>query len=152
MGQQLLAVLMVASVMFSLSVFLCPVSLHLKQELEKLLQEKETVFYFLGQHLFHPTNVVWGLITRYYHAYLARADRRMGTHIEVSDTRHDQFQQLVEHILACGIRHELLPEVEKQRSLPSSKVLNRKSKGTSCMRERSMEPCSQSPWSNGCNV
>ncbi|KAF8104748.1 hypothetical protein N665_0169s0031 [Sinapis alba] len=99
-----------------------------EQELEKLFPEKETVFYFLGQHLFHPTNVVWGLITRYFHAYLARADQRIGIHIEVFDTRNYQFQNLVEQILACGIRHELLPEVDKQRYLPSSQVLNRKSK------------------------
>ncbi|KAF8086936.1 hypothetical protein N665_0608s0015 [Sinapis alba] len=99
-----------------------------EQELEKLFPEKETVFYFLGQHLFHPTNVVWGLITRYFHAYLARADQRIGIHIEVFDTRNDQFQNLVEQILACGIRHELLPEVDKQRHLSSSQVLNRKSK------------------------
>ncbi|KAG2324216.1 hypothetical protein Bca52824_006944 [Brassica carinata] len=99
-----------------------------QQELEKLFPVKETVFYFLGQHLFHPTNVVWGLITRYYGAYLARADKRIGIHIEVSDTRNDQFQHLVEQILACGVRHELLPEVDKERHLPSSQVLNRKSK------------------------
>lgn len=94
-----------------------------EQELEKLFPVKETVFYFLGQHLFHPTNVVWGLITRYYSAYLARADQRIGIHIEVSDTTN-----LVEQILACGVRHELLPEVDKDRHLPSSQVLNRKSK------------------------
>ena len=99
-----------------------------EQELEKLFPVKETVFYFLGQHLFHPTNVVWGLITRYYHAYLARADKRIGIHIEVSDTSNDQFQRLVEQILACGVRHELLPEVDKERHLPSSQVISRKSK------------------------
>lgn len=99
-----------------------------EQELEKLFPEKETAFYFLGQYLFHPTNVVWGLITRYYHAYLARADQRIGIYIGVSESGNDQFQYLVDQILACGTRHKLLPEVEKQRHLPSSQVLNRKSK------------------------
>lgn len=99
-----------------------------EQELERLFPEKETVFYFLSRYLFHPTNVVWGLITRYYHAYLARADERIGIHIGVSDTGNDQFQHLVQQILACGIRHKLLPEVDRQRHLPSSQVLNRKSK------------------------
>ncbi|CAA7022277.1 unnamed protein product [Microthlaspi erraticum] len=62
-------------------------------------------------------------------AYLAKADQRIGIRIEVSDTGNDQFQHLVEQILACGVRHELLPEVDKQRHhLPSSKVLNRKTK------------------------
>ncbi|KAJ0256445.1 Fucosyltransferase 3 [Hirschfeldia incana] len=97
-----------------------------EQELAKLFPEKETVFYFLGQHLFRPTNVVWGLITRYYSAYLARADKRIGIHIEVSAASNDQ--QGVEQILSCGVRHELLPEVDKERHLPSSQVLNRKSK------------------------
>ncbi|CAH8360828.1 unnamed protein product [Eruca vesicaria subsp. sativa] len=99
-----------------------------EQELEKLFPVKETVFYFLGNHLFHPTNVVWGLITRYYGAYLAGADQRIGIRIEVSDTSNDQFQHLVEQILACGVRHELLPEVDKKRHLPSSQVVKRKSK------------------------
>ncbi|KFK41886.1 hypothetical protein AALP_AA2G185000 [Arabis alpina] len=99
-----------------------------EQELEKLFPEKETVFYFLTQHLFHPTNVVWGLVTRYYHSYLARADQRIGIHIGVSDNGNDLFQHLVEQILACGIRHKLLPEVVKQRHLPSSQVLNRKTR------------------------
>ncbi|EOA35363.1 hypothetical protein CARUB_v10020557mg [Capsella rubella] len=48
-----------------------------KKELEKLFPEKERAFYFLGQYLFHPTNVVWGLITRYYRTYLAKADKRI---------------------------------------------------------------------------
>ncbi|ESQ46368.1 hypothetical protein EUTSA_v10000629mg [Eutrema salsugineum] len=71
---------------------------------------------------------VWGLITRYYRAYLARADQRVGIHIGVSDTGNDQIQQLVNETIACGIRYEFLPEVEQQRNLPSSQVLNRKSK------------------------
>ncbi|KAL1216759.1 Fucosyltransferase 3 [Cardamine amara subsp. amara] len=99
-----------------------------EQELEKIFPEKEMAFYFLGQYLFHPTNVVWGLITRYYHAYLARAEQKIGIYIGVSESGNDQFQHLVDQILACGTKHKLLPEVEKQRHLPSSQVLNRKSK------------------------
>ncbi|XP_010471531.1 PREDICTED: fucosyltransferase 3-like [Camelina sativa] len=99
-----------------------------KQELERLFPEKETAFYFLSQYLFHPTNAVWGLITRYYRTYLARADQRIGIYIEVSESGNGQFQYLVDQILACGTRYKLLPEVDRQRHLPSSQVLNQKSK------------------------
>ncbi|CAA7043252.1 unnamed protein product [Microthlaspi erraticum] len=124
--EETLVLIMRADGFFAPSLFLIS---SFEQELEKLFPEKETVFYFLGQYLFHPTNVVWGLITRYYSAYLAKADQRIGIRIEVSDTGNDRFQHLVEQILACGVRHELLPEVDKQRHhLPSSQVLNRKTK------------------------
>ncbi|AEE35589.1 fucosyltransferase 3 [Arabidopsis thaliana] len=99
-----------------------------KQELQMLFPEKDTAFHFLSQYLFHPTNVVWGLITRYYNAYLAKADQRIGIYIGVSESGNEQFQHLIDQILACGTRHKLLPEVDKQRNLPSSQVLNRKSK------------------------
>ncbi|KAI7996370.1 Fucosyltransferase 2 [Camellia lanceoleosa] len=44
----------------------------------KLFPEKETVFHHLGRYLFYPSNQVWGLITIYYHAYLAKADEGIG--------------------------------------------------------------------------
>ena len=45
-----------------------------------LVPERDAVFHHLARYLFHPTNRVWGLVTRYYRAYLARAELRLGVH------------------------------------------------------------------------
>lgn len=91
-----------------------------EQELSNLFPNKETVFHFLGRYLFHPTNQVWGLITRYYEAYLAKADERIGIQIRVFDTGTGPFQHVLDQILACTTKENLLPEINKQQHIISS--------------------------------
>lgn len=91
-----------------------------EQELSNLFPNKETVFHFLGRYLFHPTNQVWGLITRYYEAYLAKADERIGIQIRVFDTGTGPFQHVLDQILACTTKENLLPETNKQQHIISS--------------------------------
>ncbi|PRQ16220.1 putative Type 1 galactoside alpha-(1,2)-fucosyltransferase [Rosa chinensis] len=93
------------------SLFLIP---SFEQELGNLFPRKETVFHFLGRYLFHPTNVVWGLITRYYQAYLAKADERIGIQIRVFDTGTGPFQHVFDQILSCALKENLLPETNGQ--------------------------------------
>ncbi|XP_010527934.1 PREDICTED: galactoside 2-alpha-L-fucosyltransferase-like [Tarenaya hassleriana] len=88
----------------------------LDQELSKLFPQKETIFHHLGRYLFHPTNQVWGLVTRYYEAYLSRADERIGIQIRVFDVGAGPFQHVMDQIVACTRREKLLPEVETQES------------------------------------
>ncbi|KAF9623687.1 hypothetical protein IFM89_003832 [Coptis chinensis] len=97
------------------------------QELSKLFPSRETVFHHLGRYLFHPSNAVWGLITRYYEVYLANADARLGIQIRVFDTRPGPFQYVFDQIVACFLKENLLPEVSVQEPIvtPSG---NRKSK------------------------
>ena len=99
------------------SLFLMP---SFEQELSNLFPNKETVFHFLGRYLFHPTNQVWGLITRYYEAYLAKADERIGIQIRVFDTGTGPFQHVLDQILACTMKENLLPETNKQQHIISS--------------------------------
>uniref|UniRef100_A0A0E0DYR8 Fucosyltransferase n=1 Tax=Oryza meridionalis TaxID=40149 RepID=A0A0E0DYR8_9ORYZ len=42
-----------------------------QEELGELFPEPDTVFHHVGRYLFHPNNLVWGLVTRYYEAYLS---------------------------------------------------------------------------------
>ncbi|KAH7529038.1 galactoside 2-alpha-L-fucosyltransferase [Ziziphus jujuba] len=98
------------------SLFLIP---SFEQELSYLFPNKDTVFHFLGRYLLHPSNTVWGLITRYYKAYLANADERMGIQIRVFDTGTGPFQHVLDQILACTIKENLLPEINKQESFSS---------------------------------
>lgn len=90
------------------SLFLIP---SFEQELGNLFPQKETVFHFLGRYLFHPTNPVWGLITRYHEAYLAKADERIGIQIRVFDTGPGPFQHVLDQILACTMKENILPEI-----------------------------------------
>lgn len=98
------------------SLFLIP---SFEQELNNLFPRKETVFHFLGRYLFHPTNVVWGLITRYYQAYLAKADERIGIQIRVFDTGTGPFQHVFDQILSCMLKENLLPETSRQDFIAS---------------------------------
>lgn len=98
------------------SLFLIP---SFEQELSNLFPNKDLVFHFLGRYLFHPTNNVWGLITRYYKSYLANADERIGIQIRVFDTGTGPFQHVLDQILACTIKENLLPEINKKETIVS---------------------------------
>ncbi|KAL5749236.1 hypothetical protein ACOSP7_023839 [Xanthoceras sorbifolium] len=88
-----------------------------EQELSNLFPNKETVFHFLGRYLFHPTNPVWGLISRYYLTYLAKADERIGIQIRVFETGNGPFQHVLDQILACTLKENLLPEIDKEKPI-----------------------------------
>lgn len=90
-----------------------------EHELGRLFPEKGTVFHHLGRYLFHPSNHVWGLITRYYQAYLAKADERLGIQIRVFDSDVGPFKHVIDQILACILNEKLLPKVNMQESVVS---------------------------------
>ncbi|KAL0732872.1 hypothetical protein Bca4012_009082 [Brassica carinata] len=69
-----------------------------------------TVFYHLVRYLFHPTNQVWGMVTRSYDAYL-RADQTLGIQVRVFSRRAGYFQHVMDQIVACTQRETLLPEL-----------------------------------------
>ncbi|POO01963.1 Xyloglucan fucosyltransferase [Trema orientale] len=98
------------------SLFLIP---SFEKELSNLFPNKDLVFHFLGRYLFHPTNKVWGLIARYYKSYLANADERIGIQIRVFDTGTGPFQHVLDQILACTIKENLLPEINKNEAIIS---------------------------------
>lgn len=107
------------------AIFLIP---SFEQELSNLFPNRDTVFHFLGRYLFHPTNQVWGLITRYYEAYLARADERIGIQIRVFDVGTGPFQHVLDQILACTIKENLLPEINREQHIISPSRGTQKSK------------------------
>ncbi|VVA91265.1 unnamed protein product [Arabis nemorensis] len=83
-------------------------------ELIKLFPQKETVFYHLARYLLHPTNQVWGMVTRSYDAYLSRADETLGIQVRVFSRRAGYFEHVMDQILACTQREKLLPQVASQ--------------------------------------
>ncbi|KAI4978672.1 hypothetical protein ZWY2020_015425 [Hordeum vulgare] len=66
-----------------------------QQELDRMFPRKDSVFYIISRYLLHPTNDVWGMVTRFYNSYLKNADERMGIQIRVSV----QDDKPVQHIL-----------------------------------------------------
>ncbi|EOY01851.1 Fucosyltransferase 1 [Theobroma cacao] len=95
------------------SLFLMP---SLEHELSMLFPHKETIFHHLGRYLFHPSNHVWGLITRYYNAYLAKADERIGIQVRIFDGP-GPYQYVKNQISACTLGEKLLPEVDIRGSI-----------------------------------
>lgn len=84
------------------SLFLIP---SFEEELRKLFPQREAVFHHLSRYLFHPSNHVWGLVTRYYQAYLAKADERIGIQIRDYSTTSLPFKSLKGHIATYYLPH-----------------------------------------------
>lgn len=104
------------------SLFLIP---KYEEELHRLFPQRDAVFHHLGRYLFHPTNLVWGLITRYYEAYLAKADEVLGIQIRVFDVGTGPFQHVLDQILACTVEKKLLPDISKNEAVSPSTVVKR---------------------------
>ncbi|KAI9157636.1 hypothetical protein LWI28_025578 [Acer negundo] len=87
------------------------------QELDKLFPDKETVFHHLGRYLFHPSDRVWRLITKYYQDHLAKAEKRIGIQIRIFHPKTSPFEYVMDQILACIQKEKLLPEVGTGKSI-----------------------------------
>ncbi|KAL9687269.1 hypothetical protein QQ045_031668 [Rhodiola kirilowii] len=84
-----------------------------KDEIFKMFPAKETVFHHLGRYLFHPTNQVWGLVTRFYNAYLAGADERIGIQVRTFYNGPGPFPFVMDQIESCIMHETLIPDVNK---------------------------------------
>ncbi|GJN29318.1 hypothetical protein PR202_gb17536 [Eleusine coracana subsp. coracana] len=85
-----------------------------QDELDWLFPEPDTVFHHLGRYLFHPSNHVWGLVTRYYQTYLASAKKRVGIQVRIYGALPDS-PALLEQITTCTQKQGLLPEILAER-------------------------------------
>ncbi|XP_062227768.1 galactoside 2-alpha-L-fucosyltransferase-like [Phragmites australis] len=141
-----------------------------QEELDRIFPRKDAVFYLLAHYLFHPTNEVWGLITRFYNSYMRNSDENLGIQVRVFDG-DTPFKHILDQILACTSQEHLLPEVVTQEPLltpPSTagaqskagyvghglggltpwimfKPENLTTPDPPCRRAKSMEPCMHGP-------
>ncbi|CAA7058617.1 unnamed protein product [Microthlaspi erraticum] len=92
--------------------------------LVKLFPQKETVFHHLARYLFHPTNQVWGMVTRYYHAHLSKAEETLGIQIRVFDKNPGYYQHVMDQVVSCTQREKLLPELATQEEEEEELRLN----------------------------
>ncbi|XP_062233877.1 galactoside 2-alpha-L-fucosyltransferase-like [Phragmites australis] len=141
-----------------------------QEELDRMFPRKDAVFYLMTHYLFHPTNKVWGLITRFYNSYLRNSDERLGIQVRVFDG-DSPYRHVLDQILACTSQEHLLPEVVLQEPmLPPPSTAGARSKAgyvghglggltpwimfkpenlstpnPPCRRAKSMEPCMHGP-------
>lgn len=80
-----------------------------REELNRLFPERDAIFHHIGRYLFHPTNSVWSWITRFYHAYLAKASQRIGIQIRTFVSGPEFLPYITEQILTCGVENKVLP-------------------------------------------
>ncbi|KAG0535017.1 hypothetical protein BDA96_04G329600 [Sorghum bicolor] len=100
-----------SDVYFAAMFFLMPAY---ERELRRLFPEKEAVFHHLARYLFHPSNDVWGIVRRYYEAYLARADERVGLQVRVFPETPVPFDNMYGQIVRCSEQEGLLPKVVRK--------------------------------------
>nr|GMC50682.1 galactoside 2-alpha-L-fucosyltransferase-like [Ipomoea batatas] len=120
-----------------------------KKDLENMFPDKDSVFHLLGRYLIHPTNPVWGLITRYYQAYLATADEKIGIQIRVFERETGPFQHILDQIISCTMKQHILPQIYHQEedypisiAANSSEIINIKNK----KKVKAVLVTSLSPW------
>ncbi|XP_044423244.1 galactoside 2-alpha-L-fucosyltransferase-like [Triticum aestivum] len=80
-------------------------------ELRRLFPAKESVSHLLGRYLLHPSNFVWGMITGYYHTYMAQAEERIGVQIRIFSWASIPVDDMYNQIMACSRQEHILPEV-----------------------------------------
>ncbi|KAI9089492.1 hypothetical protein K1719_029097 [Acacia pycnantha] len=90
-----------------------------RQELTKMFPEKDTIFHLLGHHLLHPSNVAWKFISNFYQTHLSMATQKIGLQIRVFDTHREPHQVVLNKILACTSKHNLLPQSDEKTSVTS---------------------------------
>uniref|UniRef100_A0A8R7QYE1 Fucosyltransferase n=2 Tax=Triticum urartu TaxID=4572 RepID=A0A8R7QYE1_TRIUA len=95
-------------------------------ELRRLFPAKESVSHLLGRYLFHPSNSVWGMITRYYHTYMAQAEERIGVQIRMFSWASIPVDDMYNQIMACSRREHILPDIDVDAAASSGS--NSKSK------------------------
>uniref|UniRef100_A0A0D9X6S5 Fucosyltransferase n=1 Tax=Leersia perrieri TaxID=77586 RepID=A0A0D9X6S5_9ORYZ len=71
---------------------------------------KESACHLLARYLLHPTNAVWGMVTRYYDTYLAGSDRRIGVQIRMFGFGSIPVNDMYNQILACSRQEHVFPE------------------------------------------
>ncbi|KAL9242835.1 hypothetical protein vseg_016795 [Gypsophila vaccaria] len=89
------------------------------EELNRMFPQKGSVFHLLGHYLFNPSNEAWGLITRFYQAYLAKADTKIGLQIRVFPLSDQKlpYDQIMKQILDCALNNHILPSFATNNSL-----------------------------------
>ncbi|CAO2042479.1 unnamed protein product [Urochloa humidicola] len=80
-----------------------------ERELSRMFPRRDLVFHHLGRYLFHPSNTVWGMVTRYHDEYFSKADERVGIQVRTFGWAPISSDELYSQILNCTQREGILP-------------------------------------------
>ncbi|CAI0421252.1 unnamed protein product [Linum tenue] len=99
-----------------------------RAKLDRMFPDKEAVFHHLGRYLFTPSDQAWGLIARFYDAYLEKADERIGLQIRVLDSKASPTALVLKQVLRCAQKEaQILPPLAtKQNETATKKLVSKK--------------------------
>ncbi|KAF7843183.1 fucosyltransferase 2-like isoform X1 [Senna tora] len=100
------------------SLFMAP---SFSSDITQMFPEKDTVFHHLGRYLFHPSNQAWGLISRFYQAYMEKSDQKIGLQIRLFSPDSTPHQAVLDLLLSCALQHKLLPELDTENPVTSTR-------------------------------
>ncbi|XP_028781042.1 galactoside 2-alpha-L-fucosyltransferase-like [Neltuma alba] len=103
------------------SLFMIP---SFRQDLTKMFPEKDTIFHLLGNYLFHPSNIACKFISNFYQNHLSMATQKIGLQIRLFDTQKEPHQVVLNKILACTSKNNLLPQSDGRTSVTSTPSQN----------------------------
>uniref|UniRef100_J3MS76 Fucosyltransferase n=1 Tax=Oryza brachyantha TaxID=4533 RepID=J3MS76_ORYBR len=109
-------------------------------ELQRLFPAKESACHLLMRYLLHPTNAVWGMVTRYHDTYLSPANRTIGIQIRMFSFASIPVDDLYNQILACSRQEHILPETDDGGDLSETNDNNSNGSTTTAILIASLYP------------
>ncbi|CAI0421258.1 unnamed protein product [Linum tenue] len=95
-----------------------------RAKLDRMFPDKEAVFHHLGRYLFTPSDQAWGLIARFYDAYLEKADERIGLQIRVLDSKASPTALVLKQVLRCAQKEaQILPPLATKQNETATKAV-----------------------------
>ncbi|XP_006660700.1 galactoside 2-alpha-L-fucosyltransferase-like [Oryza brachyantha] len=94
---------------FTPGLFLVP---QFENELRWMFPARDTVFHHIGRYLFHPSNKVWELITRYHTSYMAKFEEKIGIQTTTFSGSKVSSEEHFKQIVACTSQEKILPEID----------------------------------------
>ncbi|KQJ90517.1 galactoside 2-alpha-L-fucosyltransferase [Brachypodium distachyon] len=93
---------------FTPGLFLVP---QFEDELRWMFPARSTTFHHIGRYLFHPSNKVWDVITRYHASYMASYQEKIGLEITTFAWNPVPPDEYLKQITACTSQEKILPDV-----------------------------------------
>uniref|UniRef100_A0A0E0KR83 Fucosyltransferase n=1 Tax=Oryza punctata TaxID=4537 RepID=A0A0E0KR83_ORYPU len=86
-----------------------------ERALSRVFPRRDAAFHHLGRYLLHPSNTVWGMVTRYHTSYMAcGAAERVGIQVRSFYWARISTDELYGQIMSCAHGENILPRVPQQ--------------------------------------
>uniref|UniRef100_J3LYC9 Fucosyltransferase n=2 Tax=Oryza brachyantha TaxID=4533 RepID=J3LYC9_ORYBR len=85
-----------------------------ERELSRMFPRRDAAFHHVGRYLLHPSNTVWGMVTRYHTSYLSCAEERVGIQVRSFYWARISTDELYGQIMSCAHGESILPRVQEE--------------------------------------